>query len=86
MALQTTSPPSAQMVGNAFVEQYYHILYDSPVSVYKFYHDSSVLSRPDPTGEMTSVTTLEVSVLGSLFNVQLTLLFGLYVLLFFLVK
>ncbi|KAJ0041801.1 hypothetical protein Pint_19050 [Pistacia integerrima] len=59
MALQTASPPSAQMVCNAFVEQYYHILYDSPETVYKFYHDSSVLSRPDPNGDMTSVTTME---------------------------
>ncbi|KAK2986315.1 hypothetical protein RJ640_021884 [Escallonia rubra] len=50
MAMQTETPPtapSAEVVGNAFVEQYYHILHQSPDSVYKFYQDSSVLSRPD---------------------------------------
>ncbi|KAK7273313.1 hypothetical protein RIF29_14362 [Crotalaria pallida] len=61
MALQTASQPttpSAQVVGNAFVEQYYHILHHSPELVYRFYHDSSVLSRPDSNGVMTSVTTM----------------------------
>lgn len=64
MALQTASPPtapSAQVVGNAFVEQYYHILHHSPELVYRFYQDSSVLSRPDANGVMTSVTTMQVS-------------------------
>ncbi|KAM7516703.1 hypothetical protein LguiA_006286 [Lonicera macranthoides] len=62
MAMQTETPPgppSAQVVGNAFVEQYYHILHHSPDLVYKFYHDSSVLSRPDASGVMTSVTTMK---------------------------
>ncbi|KAI4346677.1 hypothetical protein L6164_007552 [Bauhinia variegata] len=62
MALQTASnptTPNAQVVGNAFVEQYYHILHHSPELVYRFYHDSSVLSRPDSNGEMTSVTTMQ---------------------------
>ncbi|XP_062151039.1 nuclear transport factor 2-like isoform X3 [Alnus glutinosa] len=62
MALQTENPPaapSAQLVGNAFVEQYYHILHHSPESVYRFYQDSSVLSRPDSNGVMTSVTTMQ---------------------------
>ncbi|KAL5582154.1 hypothetical protein UlMin_014596 [Ulmus minor] len=62
MALQTTSPPpapSAQVVGNAFVEQYYHILHHSPDLVYRFYQDSSVISRPDSNGVMTSVTTMQ---------------------------
>lgn len=62
MALETTNPPttpSAQMVGNAFVEQYYHILHHSPELVYRFYQDSSVISRPDSTGQMTSVTTMK---------------------------
>lgn len=67
MAMQTETPPappSAQVVGNAFVEQYYHILHHSPDLVYKFYHDSSVLSRPDASGVMTSVTTMKVSFSG----------------------
>lgn len=61
MALQPVSLPSAQVVGNAFVEQYYHILHNSPELVYRFYQDASVLSRPDSNGVMTSVTTMEVS-------------------------
>lgn len=52
--------PSAQVVGNAFVEQYYHILHHSPDLVYKFYQDSSVLSRPESDGTMTTVTTMQV--------------------------
>lgn len=62
MAMQETSPataPSAQVVGNAFVEQYYHILHQSPESVYRFYQDSSMLSRADPNGIMTTVTTMQ---------------------------
>ena len=64
MALQTENPPAAaptaQLVGNAFVEQYYHILHHSPESVHRFYQDSSVLSRPDCNGVMTSVTSMQV--------------------------
>ncbi|KAL8216042.1 hypothetical protein R6Q57_022879 [Mikania cordata] len=63
MALQAASPavvlPSAQVVGNAFVEQYYHILHQSPELVHKFYQDSSILSRPDTNGLMSSVTTMQ---------------------------
>ncbi|XAR51235.1 hypothetical protein NMG60_11005801 [Bertholletia excelsa] len=63
MAMQAASPaaavPSAQAVGNAFVEQYYHILHKSPELAYKFYQDSSVLSRPNSNGSMTSVTTMQ---------------------------
>ncbi|CAN0857795.1 Nuclear transport factor 2 [Linum grandiflorum] len=61
MAMETANPSihSAQTVGNAFVEQYYHILHTSPELVYRFYHDSSVLSRPDAKGEMTSVLTMQ---------------------------
>ncbi|KAK8631666.1 hypothetical protein V6N13_028448 [Hibiscus sabdariffa] len=62
MALETTARsaiPSAQVVGNAFVEQYYHVLYNSPDLAHRFYHDSSVISRPDCTGVMTSVTTMQ---------------------------
>ncbi|KAK7265871.1 hypothetical protein RJT34_33495 [Clitoria ternatea] len=60
MAMQEASPataPSAQVVGNAFVEQYYHILHQSPNLVYRFYQDSSFLSRSDSSGVMTTVTT-----------------------------
>lgn len=66
MAMQEGSPanpPSAQVVGNAFVEQYYHILHHSPNLVHRFYQDSSCLSRPDKDGNMTTVTTMQVSLL-----------------------
>ncbi|KAF8378579.1 hypothetical protein HHK36_029925 [Tetracentron sinense] len=64
MAMQTASPattpaPSAQLVGSAFVEQYYHILHQSPELVHRFYQDSSILSRPDSNGVMESVTTMQ---------------------------
>jgi hypothetical protein len=55
------APPSAQFVGNAFVEQYYHILHQSPGLVHRFYQDSSLLSRPDANGNMATVTTMQVS-------------------------
>ncbi|XWS60431.1 hypothetical protein CRYUN_Cryun07bG0036000 [Craigia yunnanensis] len=64
MAMQEGSPddahtPSAQVVGNAFVEQYYHILHESPKLVHRFYQDSSHLSRQDMYGNMTTVTTMQ---------------------------
>ncbi|KAL0450463.1 UNVERIFIED_CONTAM: Nuclear transport factor 2 [Sesamum latifolium] len=62
MATQTANlppAPSAQVVGNAFVEQYYHILHHSPELVFRFYQDTSVLSRPDADGLMTTVTTMQ---------------------------
>ncbi|XP_057768644.1 nuclear transport factor 2-like isoform X2 [Salvia miltiorrhiza] len=62
MATQTESPPpapSAQVIGNAFVEQYYHILHHSPELVHRFYQDTSMLSRPDLNGLMTTVTTMK---------------------------
>ncbi|KAL8471559.1 hypothetical protein ACS0TY_028987 [Phlomoides rotata] len=65
MAVQITShapAPSAQVVGNAFVEQYYHILHHSPELVYRFYQDTSLLSRPGPNGLMTTVTTMKISI------------------------
>ncbi|XP_020100715.1 ras GTPase-activating protein-binding protein 2-like isoform X1 [Ananas comosus] len=62
MALQaaTSVPqPPPQVIGSAFVQQYYHILHQSPESVYKFYQDTSMLSRSDADGVMTSVTTMQ---------------------------
>ncbi|ONK73758.1 uncharacterized protein A4U43_C04F34970 [Asparagus officinalis] len=53
------SPPSPQLVGNAFVQQYYTILHQSPAVVYRFYQESSKLTRPGPQGVMSSVTTLQ---------------------------
>ncbi|KAJ6815537.1 ras GTPase-activating protein-binding protein 1-like [Iris pallida] len=53
------SPPSAQLVGNAFVHQYYNILYQSPELVYRFYQEASKLGRPEAQGEMKSITTMQ---------------------------
>ena len=67
MATQETAPasgPSAEVVGNAFVEQYYHILHESPELVHRFYQDSSSLSRPNTDGFMTTVTTMQVCLHG----------------------
>lgn len=51
--------PTPQMVGNAFVEQYYSILHQQPHLVYRFYHETSVLSRPEEDGKMSLVTTID---------------------------
>ncbi|GMJ04613.1 hypothetical protein like AT1G13730 [Hibiscus trionum] len=60
MTTQSDSPASdPQQIGNAFVERYYTILHKDPSFAYKFYLDSSVLSRPCPDGTMKSVTTLK---------------------------
>ena len=57
----SSSALSPQVVGNAFVEQYYCILHQNPDVVHRFYQDSSLLSRPDSNGSMTTVTTMKVS-------------------------
>ncbi|XP_062225410.1 nuclear transport factor 2-like isoform X2 [Phragmites australis] len=54
------SPPPAQVVGNAFVHQYYNILHQSPELVYRFYQETSRLGRPASAGaDMDTVTTME---------------------------
>lgn len=55
------SAPSAEQVGNLFVEQYYDVLLSQPDLAYKFYEESSVLGRPSPDGHMVKATTMEVS-------------------------
>ncbi|XP_041992566.1 nuclear transport factor 2-like isoform X1 [Salvia splendens] len=60
MATQSENwPParSAENIGNAFAEQYYQFLLHSPEQVYRFYGDTSILSRPDLNGRMRTVTT-----------------------------
>ncbi|XP_050373856.1 nuclear transport factor 2-like [Argentina anserina] len=61
MANQTEDPPipSAEMVGTAFVTQYYTILKESPREVYKFYSKDSLLSRPEADDTMTTVETVQ---------------------------
>ncbi|KAI4339400.1 hypothetical protein MLD38_024349 [Melastoma candidum] len=46
-------------VGNAFVDQYYNVLNQSPHMLHRFYTDISELSRPGLDGEMTSVTSMQ---------------------------
>ncbi|KAK2995169.1 hypothetical protein RJ640_025399 [Escallonia rubra] len=52
-------PVSAQVVGNAFVQQYYQILHHSPGLVHKFYQDISKLGRPEEDGTMSITTTMK---------------------------
>ncbi|GFZ00204.1 nuclear transport factor 2 (NTF2) family protein with RNA binding (RRM-RBD-RNP motifs) domain-containing protein [Actinidia rufa] len=61
MAIESADPSkrSAQDVGNIFVTQYYTFFFGGSELVYKFYEESSVLSRPGPNGEMTSATTIQ---------------------------
>ncbi|XP_023759207.1 nuclear transport factor 2 isoform X2 [Lactuca sativa] len=56
---EVAAPVSAQVVGNAFVQQYYHILHQSPGLVHKFYHDSSKIGRPEEDGTMSVTTTMD---------------------------
>jgi hypothetical protein len=51
-------------VGNAFVNQYYNILHQSPEHVHRFYQDASRLGRPAAgaaADAMDTVTTMDVS-------------------------
>lgn len=60
--MQEASPvsaPSAEVVGNAFVDQYYHILRHSPELVHRFYQDASSLGRPVTKDTMSTVSTLQ---------------------------
>ncbi|XP_074377006.1 nuclear transport factor 2-like isoform X2 [Apium graveolens] len=66
MATLSDIPPApsnethtAGEVAGAFVAQYYSILHSNPEVVYKFYHDISVISRPEPNGVMESATTMK---------------------------
>ena len=51
---------SCLQIGNAFAQQYYRVLDVSPEQVHKFYHDESILGRPDSDGALTSITTTHV--------------------------
>ncbi|KAL2540782.1 Nuclear transport factor 2 (NTF2) family protein with RNA binding (RRM-RBD-RNP motif) domain [Abeliophyllum distichum] len=59
MATAAPQPVSAQVVGNAFVQQYYHILHLSPELVHRFYQDISQLGRPEDDGSMSITTTMQ---------------------------
>lgn len=53
-----SNTPAAEIVGNAFVDQYYHMLHESPELVHRFYQDISKLGRPEPNGIMGVTTTM----------------------------
>lgn len=59
MATEAPLEVSAQVVGNAFVQQYYHILHHSPELVHRFYQDISTLGRPEEDGSMGITTTMQ---------------------------
>ncbi|XP_071721531.1 nuclear transport factor 2-like [Rutidosis leptorrhynchoides] len=58
-AAPAPAPVSAQVVGDAFVQQYYHILHKSPGLVHRFYQDTSKLGRPEEDGSMSITTSME---------------------------
>ncbi|KAI4969820.1 hypothetical protein ZWY2020_000734 [Hordeum vulgare] len=47
-----------QAICAVFVEQYYHILHETPDQAYKFYQERSTIGRQGPDGVMEYVTTL----------------------------
>ncbi|XP_058206464.1 nuclear transport factor 2-like isoform X2 [Rhododendron vialii] len=49
----------AQVVANAFVQQYYLIQQQSPGLVHRFYQEESKLGRPEDDGTMSTTTTLQ---------------------------
>ncbi|KAF3435942.1 hypothetical protein FNV43_RR23034 [Rhamnella rubrinervis] len=51
--------PTADLVGNAFVHQYYLILHQSPELVHRFYQDTSKLGRPEENGVMSITSTMQ---------------------------
>ncbi|CAI0426548.1 unnamed protein product [Linum tenue] len=57
--VQHATIPPADVVGNAFVHQYYLILRQSPELVHRFYQDDSKLGRPEGNGIMSTTTTMQ---------------------------
>ena len=72
MAEEAVPTFNAQLVGNAFVDQYYNVLYKNPEMVHRFYIDSSEVSRPDSDGSMSSASTMTVSLLGHAYQANST--------------
>ncbi|XP_024009719.1 putative G3BP-like protein isoform X2 [Eutrema salsugineum] len=54
-----TATCTPDIVGNAFVHQYYHILHQSPEHVHRFYQEISKLGRPEENGIMSITSTLQ---------------------------
>ncbi|KAG8641970.1 hypothetical protein MANES_12G047900v8 [Manihot esculenta] len=56
---QQAPVPPPDVVGNAFVHQYYLILHQSPELVHRFYQDDSKLGRTEEGGIMSTTTTMQ---------------------------
>ncbi|VVA98412.1 unnamed protein product [Arabis nemorensis] len=54
-----TAACTPDIVGNAFVHQYYHIMHQSPEHVHRFYQEISKLGRPEENGVMSITSTLQ---------------------------
>ncbi|XP_074309632.1 nuclear transport factor 2 [Silene latifolia] len=59
MIVTETPDISDEDVGKAFVNQFYEMLHISPEHAYHFFNDSSTMSRPGPTGDSITVTTMK---------------------------
>ncbi|KAL0906599.1 hypothetical protein M5K25_025105 [Dendrobium thyrsiflorum] len=63
MAFQQSIPEGseryAQLVGNAFVQQFFLILHKSPDQLHRFYKEGSKLGRPGAKGEMSTTSSLQ---------------------------
>ncbi|XP_057514503.1 nuclear transport factor 2-like [Actinidia eriantha] len=55
---------SAEVIGNAFVEEYYHLLHQSPELLYGFYIRPSALSGPNSNSVITSAINKKILSLG----------------------
>lgn len=53
--------PDPKLVGTDFVNQYYKIIHSSPEFGHRFYQDGSELLWPEADGQMTSVSTMQVT-------------------------
>jgi hypothetical protein len=58
-------PAAAHVVGNAFVNQYYNVLHQSPLVVHRFYTDASRLTRAEAgtDGAVDTVVTQTVCII-----------------------
>ncbi|KAM0897536.1 hypothetical protein ACQ4PT_022508 [Festuca glaucescens] len=48
------------VVGNLFAQKYYSVVIESPETAHKFYHDESILGRPDCDGALRSISTTPI--------------------------
>ncbi|KAG8382108.1 hypothetical protein BUALT_Bualt05G0042100 [Buddleja alternifolia] len=59
VVVATQQPASVQVVGNAFVQLYYHILHHSLRLVHRFYQDIRKTGHPKDNGSMSINTTMQ---------------------------